>query len=64
MADEMPGIVRNDARTLLAAMLQRVQAEVCQTGGIRVTPDAKDTTFLMQAFQLSRHAGGSFHMFW
>ena len=39
----------DDAGCLLAAMLKRVQAERCNGGGVRMTEDAEDATFLAQA---------------
>ena len=40
MTDKMTIIVRDNAGTLLTAMLQRVQAEVGESGGVRVAPNA------------------------
>ena len=37
----------------LASMLQRVQAEVGESGGVRVTPNAKNTAFLVDVFEFS-----------
>ena len=45
MTDEMTIIVRDNAGTLLTAMLQRVQAEVGESGGVRVAPNAENTAF-------------------
>ena len=53
MTDEMTIIVGDNAGTLLTAMLQRVQAEVGESGGVRVTPNAKNTAFLVDVFEFS-----------
>ena len=44
----------NDAARLLAAVLQRVQSEVCQTCGIGVTKDAEYAAFFAQLVREKR----------
>ena len=56
MTDEMTVIVRDNAGAFLTTMLQRVQAEVGESGGVRVTPNAKNTAFLVDVFEFSRPA--------
>lgn len=53
MTDEMTVIVRDNAGAFLTTMLQRVQAEVGESGGVRVTPNAKNTAFLVDVFEFS-----------
>lgn len=53
MTDKMTIIVRDNAGTLLTAMLQRVQAEVGESGGVRVAPNAENTAFLVDVFEFS-----------
>ena len=53
MTDEMTIIVGDNAGTLLTAMLQRVQAEVGESGGVRVAPNAENTAFLVDVFEFS-----------
>ena len=53
MTDEMTVIVRDNAGAFLTTMLQRVQTEVGESGGVRVTPNAKDTAFLVDVFEFS-----------
>ena len=43
MTDEMTVIVRDNAGAFLTTMLQRVQAEVGESGGVRVAPNAENT---------------------
>ena len=53
MTDKMTVIVRDNAGAFLTTMLQRVQTEVGESGGVRVTPNAKDTAFLVDVFEFS-----------
>ena len=45
---ETPAVERDDAGRFLAAMLQGVQAERGDRGGVGVTEDAEDAAFLTQ----------------
>ena len=54
--DEMAMVVRDDAGALLSAVLQRVQAEVRQSGRVRVPPDAEDAAFLVDVFKFGGQA--------
>ena len=60
MTDEMTVIVGDDAGAFLTAMLQRVQAEIGKSGGVRVAPHAEDATFLVNVFEFSRQAKAPF----
>ncbi len=60
MTDEMTVIVGDDAGAFLTAMLQRVQAEIGKSCGVRVAPYAEDATFLVNVFEFSRQAESSF----
>ena len=53
MTDEMTIIVGDNAGTLLTTMLQRVQTEVSESGGVRVAPNAENTAFLVDVFEFS-----------
>ena len=53
MTDEMTVIVGDNAGTLLTTMLQRVQTEVSESGGVRVAPNAENTAFLVDVFEFS-----------
>ena len=54
-SDQVPLVVGNDAGALLAAVLQGVQTEVGQPGGVGVAPDPKDPALLVDALKLQRH---------
>ena len=43
MTDEMTIIIRDNAGAFLTAVLQRMQTEVGESGGVRVAPNAEDT---------------------
>ena len=60
MAGQMAVIVGDDTGALLTAMLQRVQAEIGESGGVRVAPHAEDATFLVNVFEFSRQAKAPF----
>ncbi len=53
MTDEMTVIVGDNAGAFLTTMLQRVQAEVGESGGVRVAPNAENTAFLVDVFEFS-----------
>ena len=53
MPDEMTVIVRDDAGAFLAAVLQRVQTKIGETGGIRVAPDTENTALFVDVFEFS-----------
>ena len=53
MTDEMTVIVRDNAGAFLTTMLQRVQTEVGESGGVRVAPNAENTAFLVDVFEFS-----------
>ena len=56
MADQMAIVVRHDAGALLAAMLQGVESEIGETGGVGVAPDAENSAFFVDIFEFSRQA--------
>ena len=51
---DLAAVGGGDARALLTAMLQRVQAEVGHVGGFGMTEDAEDAALV---FELVQHAG-------
>ncbi len=53
MTDEMTIIIRDNAGAFLTAVLQRMQTEVGESGGVRVAPNAEDTAFLVDVFEFS-----------
>ncbi len=56
---ELPAVEADDARRFLAAMLQRVQAERGEGGGLRVAQDAEHAAFFVQrvAVQVEQDRG-------
>ena len=54
----MAAVVGDDARRLLAAMLQGVQAERGQGRGVLVAEDAEDAAFLAQAVVVAERGTG------
>ena len=48
MGAELLAVIGDDARRLLAAMLQRVQAECGECGRFGMAVDAEDAAFLVQ----------------
>ena len=53
---ELHAVGSNDATRFLAAMLQRVQAEVSQSRGVRMSVDSENTTLFTQLVDLDFHA--------
>ena len=51
--DEMAVVVGDDAGTFLTAVLQCVESEIRQAGGVRVTPYAEDAAFFVNVFEFS-----------
>jgi hypothetical protein len=45
---EFGAIARNDASGFLAAMLQRIEAEIGEVGGFGMTEDAEDTALVVE----------------
>ena len=58
MRMKVAAIEGDDAGRLLAAMLQRVQAECRDGGGIRDVPDAEDTALLVELVVVGRRSHG------
>ena len=58
---EVAVLVGDDARGFLAAVLQRVQAERRQRGGVVVAEDAEHAAFLAQAVIVGAAAAGFRH---
>ena len=51
--DEMAVVVGDDAGAFLTAVLQCVESEIRQAGGVRVTPYAEDAAFFVNVFEFS-----------
>jgi len=52
---KFPLVATDDAGAFLAAMLQRVKAEVGQFGGIRMAENAEDSAVMFGIISLSLH---------
>ena len=52
MRDQRLAVGRDDARRFLPAMLQRVQPEVREVGGLRMAVDAEHAALFMEAVEL------------
>src|SRR5271167_378596 len=48
MRDKRLAVGRNDTSGFLPAMLQRVKAEVCEIGGLRMAIDAEHSAFFVE----------------
>jgi hypothetical protein len=57
MGVEAHAVMRDDAGGFLAAMLQGVQPQGSNGGGIRDIPDAEDTTFFMGLVIINQDCG-------
>ena len=53
MPDEMAVVVGDDAGAFLTAVLQCVESEIRQAGGVRVAPYAEDAAFFVNVFEFS-----------
>ena len=53
MPDQVAVVVRDDTGAFLAAVLQRMQTEIGEVGGIRVSPDAENAALFMNVFEFS-----------
>ena len=55
-AVDLPSVARRDAGALLAAMLQREQAQVAQLGRFRISVDRKNTALVVEFIEHSSPA--------